>query len=372
MRRLLIFTAEYTGHGHKSISDALMERLSVYDDLEIKCIDGFDLMDKIMKACAEKTYGPITRMPGRAWEWNYAAGLKLKQPVQAAVRMMIRTRFEKLIEEFRPDCILSVHPIFISTVLDLLETMHLNIPVVAHEADLVDIPPLWFDRRLSLILAPSEEARACSLRYGMDPDRVRTVGFPVRSRFMGLRDAGRSNPDGALTITVMSGSEGSGSLKQVVNYLLEGTDSHVNVVCGRNKALRKKLREAFARKFYGRINVLGFVDEIQKIMIDSDVLVLRASPNSVMEAVALNKPVILFGQLAGQELHNPDMVQAHGLGVYCPNPEDLPGCIRELSANGREKIEQMCAAQRAYAPGDAAADTAKLLNDYIQPYPWEK
>ena len=188
MRRLLIFTAEYTGHGHKSISDALMERLSVYDDLEIKCIDGFDLMGKIMKACAEKTYGPITRMPGRAWEWNYAAGLKLKQPVQAAVRMMIRTRFEKLIEEFRPDCILSVHPIFISTVLDLLETMHLNIPVVAHEADLVDIPPLWFDRRLSLILAPSEEARACSLRYGMDPDRVRTVGFPVRSRFMGLAE----------------------------------------------------------------------------------------------------------------------------------------------------------------------------------------
>ena len=110
MRRLLIFTAEYTGHGHKSISDALMERLSVYDDLEIKCIDGFDLMDKVMKACAEKTYGPITRMPGRAWEWNYAAGLKLKQPVQAAVRMMIRARFEKLIEEFRPDRILSVHP----------------------------------------------------------------------------------------------------------------------------------------------------------------------------------------------------------------------------------------------------------------------
>lgn len=370
MRRLLIFTAEYTGHGHKSISDALMERLADYDDLEIKCIDGFDLMDKVMKACAEKTYGPITRMPGRAWEWNYAAGLRLKQPVQAAVRMVIRARFEKLIRDFRPDCILSVHPIFIGTVLDLLEEMHLDIPVVAHEADLVDIPPLWFDKRLSLILAPSEEARECSLRYGMAPDRVRTVGFPVRSRFMGLRGTGHSHPDGALVITVMSGSEGSGSLKLVVKYLLEGTNAHVNVVCGRNKALRKKLREAFARKFYGRINVLGFVDEIQKIMIDSDILVLRASPNSVMEAVALNKPVILFGQLAGQELHNPDMVQAHGLGVYCPNPEGLPACIRELSANGGEKMEQMRAAQRAYAPSDAAKETAALLNDYIQPYSW--
>ena len=159
MRKLLIFTAEYTGHGHKSISDALMERLRVYDDIEIKCIDGFDLMDKVMKACAEKTYGPITRMPGRAWEWNYAAGLKLKQPVQYAVRTVIRARFQKLIDEFRPDCILSVHPIFIGTVLDLLESMHLDIPVVAHEADLVDIPPLWFDKRLSLPARKRANAR---------------------------------------------------------------------------------------------------------------------------------------------------------------------------------------------------------------------
>lgn len=368
MRRLLLITAEYTGHGHKSISDALMERLSVYEDIEIRCIDGFDLMDKVMKACAEKTYGPITRMPGKAWEWNYAAGLKLKQPVQSAVRAMISTRFRKLIEEFRPDCILSVHPIFIGTILDMLEALHLNIPVIAHEADLVDIPPLWFDDRLSLVLAPSNEARECTIRNGIAPERVITVGFPVRKRFMGLREAENAKPNTPLTITVMSGSEGSGSLKMVVKNLLEGTDAHVNVVCGRNKALRKKLREAFSRKYFGRINVLGFVEEIQKIMMDSDVLVLRASPNSVMEAVALNKPLILFGQLAGQELHNPDMVQAHGLGLYCPNAKDLPECIKSLSENNFEKINKMRAAQRAYASGDAAAETAKLLDAYIKPY----
>ena len=46
MRRLLILTAEFTGHGHKSISDALIERLRKYGDIEIKVIDGFDLMNK--------------------------------------------------------------------------------------------------------------------------------------------------------------------------------------------------------------------------------------------------------------------------------------------------------------------------------------
>ena len=47
MRRLLIISAEFTGHGHKSISDSLMERLAIYKDLEVRTIDGFDLMTRI-------------------------------------------------------------------------------------------------------------------------------------------------------------------------------------------------------------------------------------------------------------------------------------------------------------------------------------
>ena len=39
MRKLLIITSMYTGHGHKSIAEALAERLSAYDDIEIKIID---------------------------------------------------------------------------------------------------------------------------------------------------------------------------------------------------------------------------------------------------------------------------------------------------------------------------------------------
>lgn len=87
-----------------------------------------------------------------------------------------------------------------------------------------------------------------------------------------------------------------------------------------------------------------------------------------MEAVALNKPVILFGQLAGQELHNPDMICAHGLAVYCPEPEKLPEAVARLQANGGEELRKMQEAQRRYAPGDAAADTAALLNELIKPY----
>ena len=86
-----------------------------------------------------------------------------------------------------------------------------------------------------------------------------------------------------------------------------------------------------------------------------------------MEAVALNVPVILFGQLAGQEQHNPDLLQAHGVAVYCPEPDALPKCISEMFADGGARMEAMRAAQRAYAPVDSAAETARLLDKLIQP-----
>lgn len=367
MRRLLIISADYTGHGHKSIADSLTERLKVYDDIEVRIIDGFDWMGKTQKILAEKTYGPVTRLPGRAWAMSHAAGMRFKEPLNRVVAKAIKSKFHELLMEYKPDCIMSVHPMFLGSILDLLDEFGLDIPFVAHQADLIDIALQWFDPRMDLVLAPSQEAYDCTIAHGIDPEKVIKVAFPVRSRFMGLADKAPVRTGSRQVVTIMSGSEGSGSIRTVVRELLKHTDVRVNVVCGRNKALRKKLRNAFAWKYRGRLNAMGFVEKIQDVMLESDMLIMRASPNSVMEAVALNKPVILFGQLAGQELHNPDMLQKYGLAVYCPEAERLPACIAELTKDNGAAIERMRECQRAYAPGDVTAETAKILNDYIRP-----
>ena len=363
MRKLLIITSMYTGHGHKSIAEALAERLSAYDDIEVKIIDGFALMNRFEQYMAEYTYGPITRMPGKAWEWNFAAGMTFRKPVITVVGSIIRARLLSLLDSFQPDAILSAHPIFLGTVLDVMRDAGLDIPLIAHEVDLVDITEYWYDPRIYRVLAPSRESYECTVAHVDDPGRVIEVGFPVRKRFMNVP---APQPHQGTVVTVMSGSEGSGIIRAVTRVLLRHTDVHVNVVCGRNTKLRKKLKRAFAEHYHGRLSVMGFVDDIQNVMAASDILILRASPNAAMEAVALNVPMILFGHLAGQEQHNPDVLQAHGVAVYCPEPEALPKCISSLFANGGAKLEAMRAAQRAYAPHDSAAETVKLLDKLIK------
>lgn len=362
MRKLLILTSLYTGHGHKSIADALAERLAACDDLEVRTVDGFALMNKFEQYMAEYTYGPITRMPGKAWEWNFAVGQTFQRPVTRAVAGMIKAKLLALLEDFRPDAILSVHPMFLGAVLDVMEEAGLNIPLIAHEVDLVDITDYWFDPRIAWVLAPSKEAYDCTLAHGVAPERLIQVGFPVRRRFI---DAPAPEPHAGTVITVMSGAEGSGMIYAVTRMLLKHTDAKVNVICGRNKKLRKRLRDAFKRRYRGRLNPMGFVEDIQDVMAGSDLLVMRASPNTAMEAVALRVPVILFGQLAGQELHNPDLLAAHGLARYCPEPRLLPGLVRAMLADGGAAMAAMRQAQRAYAPGDAAAETARLLDELV-------
>ena len=364
MRKLLIITSMYTGHGHKSIAEALAERLALYDDIEVRIIDGFALMNRFEQYMAEYTYGPITRMPGKAWQWNFAAGQTLRKPVITVVAAMIRSRLLSLLEEFQPDAILSVHPIFLGAVLDVMQEAGLNIPLIAHEVDLVDITQYWFDPRIHRVLAPSQEAYDCTVANGVDPDKVIQVGFPVRKRFM---NQSAPAPHDGTVVTIMSGSEGSGMIHALTRILLRRTGVRVNVICGRNKKLRKRLRESLGVKYHGRLHAMGFIEDIQTVMAASDALILRASPNAAMEAVALNVPMILFGQLAGQEQHNPDVLVAHGLAKYCPDPKRMPEYLNALLGEGGAESRAMREAQRAYAPGDAALETARILNELIRP-----
>lgn len=367
MKRILILTSLYTGHGHKSVSDALVERFEQYEDIGVRAVDGFELMNKVEQYMGERTYGPITRMPGRAWEWNYAAGRKLQKPVTRIISALIHAKLMELLTAFKPDVIISVHPMFNGSVLGVLEKEGLNIPLIAHEVDLVDIVDYWFDPRIDLTLAPSKESYDYTIAHGVPAEKIAQVGFPVRRRFIDARPI----PHDGTVITVMSGSEGSGTLYAIAGALLKHTNAKINVICGRNKKVRKQLKRRFARKYKERLSVMGFVSDIEKIMAASDLLIMRASPNSVMEAVAMRVPIIVFGQLAGQEKHNPDVLVAHGLAVYCPEISDLPDCTAALLANGGLQAEIMREMQRIFAPTDAADETAKLIHDWIDSFDFQ-
>ena len=345
-KNILIISADYTGHGHKSITQALCEQFDQMG-MEVTVADGFLLSGKMLQRMS-KAYGPITRRAEFVWRAMYRSSHKKPQRTEVLARRFIEKGFLRKLEQVRPDVIVSVHSIFNKSITDILKKHKMNIPLVTVVADLVTIPALWANPDAALTLCPTPESKDFCLARGLDESRLAVTGFPVRSRFYKQHQTG----DGKKNCLVMSGGEGSGKLEKTVQILLENFDFNLFVIAGRNQALKRKLERQTGEQYPGRVNVLGFVTDIEKYMHQSHLAITRGSPNVLMECVASRLPVVIVQALPGQEEGNPGCMEQNGLGVYCPELERLEGVVRQLMENDGQRLEQIKQNQKAYA--DAA------------------
>jgi Glycosyltransferase family 28 C-terminal domain len=92
----------------------------------------------------------------------------------------------------------------------------------------------------------------------------------------------------------------------------------------------------------------------------ADVVVGKAGPGTIAEAVCCAAPLVLTSFLPGQEEGNAEFVVSVGAGCYAPRPRDLAAEIRRLHGDPAVLAEMRAAAIRLARP-DAAAGIGALL-----------
>ena len=253
LKKILLISSEFTGRGHKSITDALCEQFSRMDGIDVSILEGFSLMGKT-GIRVSKFYGPLTRTSKEAWALTWKVAQHQTDTVNKTVRAMIGRRFMEVLEREQPDVIVSVHPMFIGCILDVLEKHQIKIPFVSLYADLVSISNLWVDSRADYSICYTQEAIDYSLEEGVPAGRLKRFSFPVRERFTyGAPVAGSQlyKSSGLPTFLIMSGGEGSGDMVDLARMLLHYFNCRVKVLTGRNAALRERL-EKTERETYRR------------------------------------------------------------------------------------------------------------------------
>ena len=364
MKKILLITSVYTGHGHKSISDSLAEQFSEYPNIEVKVVDGFELLGDFGVQLS-KLYGPATRYARQFWKVGWHLSDHHDGLMKQGISTLSQNRFQRLMTDYRPDLILTVHAMFNGSVLKLLKSCGMgDIPLVTLQADIINIHKSWCEPHAHRTICPTPEAYECSLRHGMPAEKLVLMGFPTRRRFTDMaRTMDAPDYDGSrpLRCMMMSGGEGSGNLMRYANILMRHTNAELTVICGRNKKIRKHLTQAFLPRYEGRIRILGFVSDIQNEMAAHDVLIARGSPNSLLEGVVMNLPLIVTGALPGQERDNPKLIANHKLGLICKTPEDLPRLIDQLTADNCALYRQIRTAQREYRNFDNAKNIAEYI-----------
>jgi UDP-N-acetylglucosamine:LPS N-acetylglucosamine transferase len=274
----------------------------------------------------------------------------------------------RVLEETRPQLVVSVHPLANRLIGNTRRQYRLSFRLITVVTDLVSLHAAWADPDAELCIVPTEEAYARMLKTGMPESKLLLSGFPVHPKFTAYtrpkHEARRAlglaiEP---FTVLVTSGGVGAGNLREMVVELERAyPQQQFLVVTGKNAALRQELE---ALGLGANVRIYGFVGNMEELMAASDIIITKAGPGTLMEALVMRRPVIVTQAVGMQERGNIDLVLNHELGAFCPTIDRIIPAVAELM---NPETYAATAARLANAvPRDGAVQIASLLMEQLQ------
>lgn len=353
-KKILILTLK-TGAGHMSLANALHDLL----------LGGCPHLDQgyNIEICDPeprylgKHYRAITR--NAMWLWRAEYSFFNNPPGARAGHLLYVLLFgralPRILQRMQPDLIISTHPLLTRSVMRAIERTKRRIPFVMLFTDPVNMHQAFFtEKGAEATLATTRENYTEALAHGFDPQRVYCTGWPVRQQFyqyykredilarLGLRRD-------RFTVFLQAGGEGAIRIERIAGNILQAGDGvQIILAAGTNEPLVQAYREV------PQVRVLPFTVTIAPYMAAADVVMGKAGPNMLFEAVTLNKPFIATSFIAGQEAENLKFIRQYKLGLVAGQKDDQQELLADLMT-GRIHIESIAAAVEAYRTWNTAA-----------------
>jgi 1,2-diacylglycerol 3-beta-galactosyltransferase len=361
----VLFLFSDTGGGHRSASEAIIEAMELnYPGLfDIEMIDVFKEYAPRPLDRAPDLYPEMTKLP-IAWEVGYKLtdGQRRSRMLQTTFRPYIKRAVARLKQNHPADVYVSVHPLFNEGFIRELRPERSRFMTVV--TDLITAHSFWYAPGVDLCVVATEQARQRAIDNGIEPSRVEVVGLPVsqaHAQDPGDRSEHRRQlgwPVGMPVVLLVGGGEGMGPLKRTA-IALSSLDIPFTlaIITGRNSALEDELK---LRTWDRPVFIYGFENRLHLMMRAASVLVTKAGPGTISEALNANLPMVLHSRLPGQEEGNVDYVLQTGTGYWAPGPERCALTVRRILSNPRllEKMRMQCDLN---ARPDAAEKIATLI-----------
>jgi 1,2-diacylglycerol 3-beta-galactosyltransferase len=362
-----VFLFSDTGGGHRSASEAIIEALNLEfpEDFSCEMVDFFKEYSPPPLNRAGPIYPLMSRME-YMWEFTFKASDNpdFMRVLFSAFWPYIRFGMYKMLREHPGDIYISVHPLINIPFLRAMRRREITTPYMVVVTDLVSTHTAWFAKEADLISIPTEQARKPALYAGIDPEKMRVIGLPVADRFCkppGDKKTLRKKlgwPQDKTIILLVGGGEGMGPLGTVSKEINHAKlDAYLAIITGRNKKLRDELE---AIDWNIPTSIFGFVTDMPDLMHAADILVTKAGPGTISEALIANLPIILYHRIPGQEEGNVSYVIDEGAGVWAPDIEDIINTLEDWLNNPEKRMLAVENAKRLARP-DASRQIARTI-----------
>ena len=234
--------------------------------------------------------------------------------------------------------------------------------------DMVTTHALWFDARADIIFVPTEMASQRAVSYHMPAEKLDVVGLPVADRYCtpsgDKRELRRRLgwPSDKPVALLVGGGDGMGPLARTARAIDDsGLDVSLAIVCGRNKKLQGTL-QSFT--WENPTFIYGFTREMPEFMRAADVIITKAGPGTIAEALNAHLPIILYSKISGQEDGNVTFVEAEGAGVWAPKPQMVVRTLTRWLSKPAER-QRVIENTRRIARPDAARHIARVASGML-------
>ncbi|HET9524885.1 MAG TPA: glycosyltransferase [Pyrinomonadaceae bacterium] len=341
--KILIISSD-TGGGHRSAAAAIVAGVQ-------KFFDGESYAVRVVRAVEESHH--LAEKLVRLYNWilrNRQHWMKYYYWFINRIRPDTRQFFHKrcvgyvreLFERWCPHIVVSVHPLTQHIFGRVLKDLGLadRVPLVSVVTDpCYGFWKGWACDAVTLYLVASEDARRQLIDYGVAPERIKISGMPVHPKFawpgeeaaQAARRALGLDPE-KFTVFVNAGWVGGGNIPQIFRELVRGElDVQAIFLAGKNEDLRA-VAETIALDAPFPIKVIGYSDEIEKLMNAANVMISKLGGLTTFEALACRVPIIadLITEPMPQEAGTANLIAQRGAGVMLRRPSDVVPVVRRM------------------------------------------
>ena len=273
----------------------------------------------------------------------------------------------EVIQRIKPRVVVSTYPFAAGIISKLKEQGLINIPAVTIITDYTD-HSYWVHPYTDLYIVGSNQVRDRLISQGIEDDKIKNTGIPVRQRFIEsqprellLEKYGMNS--NKFTVLLMGGGDGFIGKGRSTFRALESVSQTLQliIVCGRNKKLKKQL-ELELKDYKHDVLLLGFCENIQELMAISDLMITKPGGVTTSEALAMGLPLLIYHPLPGQEEDNAEFLWKSGLAFLAKTENDLILKIESILNDSRD-LKSM---QKLTEPYQTRTSSFDALNVIVQ------
>lgn len=357
-KKILILTAGF-GEGHNSAARGVRDGLARIgsDQATVELRDLFAEAYGRVNDLVRRSYLALVNRWPRAWGVVYR-WLDSKTDYDTEFRRLTRlkSRFAPVLGRFQPDIVVCSFPAYANVLQEILGAERACKCVVV-VTDSITINASWYRSPADYFVVANEQSADVLRSNGVAPEKIRVFGFPVSPKFADFpedRPLPSANSSRRVLYMIHAAKRGAPELVR----LLAKVGVHLTVTIGRADELRSEIEAAADGH---PIKIVGWTNELPRMMHENHLLIGKAGGATVQETIAAKCPMIINHVVAGQEEGNARLIVETNSGVIAHSPREVVAQVRRAFDDGAKQWREWAGNISKLSRPRAALDIAEFL-----------